>query len=429
MPTKAKSKSKSVVPWLARVGFAPILALLAGCDRGAASLPAQPSSKEPVAVEVVAVGTRPMERKVTALGSLRAMDRATVSIKTSGRLKMLPVDVGTPVEAGQVIAQVEPKDYELRVDQALALLGQARARLGLPIEGDDDTVDLEKTGTVREAVALFQEAKSNLERVRKLETDRISSAQELERAQAEFEVTRSRYLDALQEARERQAILAQRRAEYAIARQQLSDASLRAPFSGIVQERLANVGEFLSGGSPVVTLVRTDPLRLQADIPERDAGAVRVGQSVRVEVDGETNRYTGALARVSPALNEVTRMLRVEAEIANPGYLRPGAFARVEIIVDPCSPALAIPADAVVAFAGTEKAMVITTNQVQERRVRVGRREAGWVEVLTGVKAGEQVIRRPGSLQSGDPVRIAVDAPNAASPPGPGPGPAPKRSS
>lgn len=400
----------SLVP-TARASLALGLMLVSGCDRGTTSTDARSTSKEPVPVEVVTAGTRPMERTVTALGALRALDRATVSIKTSGRLKLLPVDVGSPVESGQIIAQVEPKDYELRVDQALALLGQARARMGLPIEGDDDAVDLEKTSIVREASALFQEAKSNLDRIRKLETDRISSAQELERAQAEFEVTRSRYLDSLQEARERQAILAQRRAEFAIARQQLADASLRAPFSGIVQERLASIGEFLAGGAPVVTLVRTDPLRLQADIPERDAGLVRLGQAVRVEVDGETQRYTGTLARVSPALNEQTRMLRVEAEIANPGHLRPGAFARVEIIVDPGSPALAIPAEALVSFAGTEKAMVVATNLVQERRVRVGRREAAWVEVLSGVKPGDQVIRKPGSLQSGDPVRVVGEAP------------------
>ncbi|MCC7374347.1 MAG: efflux RND transporter periplasmic adaptor subunit [Verrucomicrobiales bacterium] len=385
----------------------------AGCGRGPVPNEGRASKGEPTEVKVAMVGLHPMDRVVTALGSLRALDRATLSVKTTGRLKALPVDVGSPVEAGQVIAQIEPRDYELRVDQALALLSQARARLGLPIEGDDDSVDLEKTGTVREAVALFREAQSNLERIRKLETDRISSAQELDRAQAEFEVTRSRYLDAMQEARERQAILAQRRAEYAIAKQQLSDTSLRAPFAGVIQERLANVGEYLAGGTPVLSVVRTDPLRLQADISERDAGRVRAGQTVRVQLDGETNQVTGTLARVSPALNELTRMLRVEAEIPNPGHLRPGAFARVEIVVEAGAPALAIPTDAVVAFAGTEKALVVSTNEVQERRVRLGRRDAEWVEILGGLKTGDRVVRKPGSLQSGDPVRVTGEGGSA----------------
>jgi RND family efflux transporter MFP subunit len=114
----------------------------------------------------------------------------------------------------------------------------------------------------------------------------------------------------------------------------------------------------------------------------------------------------GDWRRVSPALNEQTRMLRVEAEIPNPGHLRPGAFARVEIVVDAGSSALVIPADALVAFAGTEKALVVSTNEVQERRVRLGRRETDWVEVLGGLKPGDRVVRKPGSLQSGDPVLV-----------------------
>jgi RND family efflux transporter MFP subunit len=347
-----------------------------------------------------------MERLVTVLGTLRAMDRATLSIKTAGRLIALTVDVGSMVEEGEVVAQVDPADYELRVQQALALLAQARARLGLPLEGDDDAVDLEKVSTVREASALFEEARSNLERVRRLAAERISSAAELERAEAEFTVTQNRYLDARQEALERIALLKQRRAEYDIARKQLADTTLHAPFDGLVQERLTNVGEYLSSGSPVLTLVRIDPLRLRADIPERQSHLIVAGQTVRMTLEGDTNRYTGKLARVSPALDERTRMLRVEAEFRNPGHLRPGRFAEVQIVVQEAAPALAIPADAIVAFAGVEKAFVITTNKVVEHRLRLGRRQGSWVEVHDGIVRGDLVVLEPGGLQSGDPVLL-----------------------
>lgn len=356
-------------------------------------------------MEVVAAGMRPMERVVSALGTLRAMDRATLSIKTTGRLRALHVDVGSVVRTGDVLAELEPRDYELRVQQSAALLAQARARVGLPLEGTDDDVDLERLSFVREARALYDEAIRNLDRVRRLQTDRISSEAELERAQAEHDVTRSRYLDALQEARERQAVLAQRRAEHEIARQQLADAALRAPFDGVVQERLTNAGEFLSAGSRVLTLVRTDPLRLQADIPERHAYLVRVGQPVRMVLEGDSHRYAGILARVSPELDGRTRMLRVEAEFPNPGHLRSGAFARVDIVVEQASPALAVPEEALVTFAGTEKVFLALTNRVVEQRLETGRREAGWVEIRRGLKAGDPVIRRPAGLRAGDPVR------------------------
>lgn len=347
-----------------------------------------------------------MERSVTVLGTLRAMDRATLSVKTSGRLNSLLVDVGSFVRAGDVLAQIEPRDYELRVRQAGALLGQARARLGLPVEGNDDDVEEEETSVVRQARALYEEARQNLERIDALQSERILSEAELERAKAEAEVTQNQYLDALQEARERQAVLAQRRAELEIARQQLSDTSLRAPFEGVVQERLTNIGEFLSAGSPVLTLVRTDPLRLQADIPERLAHLIRTGLVVRMTLDGDTNQYSGILARVSPALEERTRMLRVEAEFHNPGHLRPGRFARAQIVVEEALPTTVVSKDAVVTFAGTEKAFLISSNVVVERRLTLGRKEDGRVEVLGGLQPGDRVVLNPGGLQPGNRVEV-----------------------
>lgn len=388
--------------------------LLTGCRPDAADTPGSAAAREAIPVNIARAEPVPMERTVTAFGSLVALDQATVSIKTTGRLRTLAVDVGSPVKAGDVLAQVEPRDYELRLQQAAALLAQARARLGLPIEGEDDSVDPEQTSIVREARARLDEAAANLARERQLQSDRVSSQAQLERAEAEHLVTLNRHRDALLDVRERQAVLAQRRAEFAIAQQQLTDTSLRAPFDGVVQARLTNVGEFLTSGSPVVSLVRVDPLRLRLEIPERQAPLVRVGQPVRMRLDGHGGIHHGVLARVSPALDERTRMLLVEAELKNPGHLKPGAFARAEVVVEAAAPALGIPLDALVTFAGTEKAFTIQTNRAVERRVTTGRRHAGQVEILQGLKAGDPVVRNPGGLQSGDPVRVQDDSPPPA---------------
>lgn len=381
--------------------------LLVGCERPVTQGNGRPS--EPVPVQVSVVGLRPLDRTVTLLGSLLPMDRAPVSIKVTGRLNQLTVDVGSPVTAGQVLGQVEPRDYELRLRQAAALLAQARARVGLQIDGDDDRVDAEKLNTVREAKALFEEAEKGVERVRKLQAQNISSEAELERATAEYQVTLNRYQDALQDIRERQALLAQRRAEFDIARQQVSDTTLKAPFDGVVQERLVNVGQFLSGGSPVLTLVRVDPLRLRLEVPERQSALIQTGQPVRVSFEAATNTYDARIVRVSPALIERTRMLVVEAELKNPGNLRAGLFARAEIVVEQAVPALVIPADSLVTFAGTEKVLVVATNRALERPIVSGRRQDGWIEVLKGLGAGEAVIRKPGGLQSGEPVQVVTN--------------------
>lgn len=379
------------------------LALAAGCGDNTPGA-GKARDKASVTVTTAEASLRPMERTVIALGTLQAIDRATVSIKTTGRLRAFSVDIGSAVKAGDVLVQIEPRDYELRLKQTEALLAQARARLGLTVEGGDDKVDIEKVSTVREARALLAEAEKNVARFRRLQQEKISSEAEMERAQADYLVNLNRYDDSLQDAREKQAVLAQRRAELEIARQQLTDTSVRAPFDGVVQQRLTSMGEFVAAGSPVLVLVRVDPLRLRAEVPERLSSQIRAGQTVRLSLDGDTNSYVGSLQRISPALDERTRMLTVEAEIQNPGHLRPGAFAKAAIVVQSAAPALVVPEDSIVTFAGTERALTIATNTAVEKRITTGRRENGFVEVLKGLRPGERVIRRPEGIQSGDPV-------------------------
>src|SRR5215813_3269057 len=102
-------------------------------------------------VKTTAVAETPFGETVTANGTLAAFDQTTVSVKVPGRVKTLSVDLGSVVKQGQVIAQVDPQDYQLRVQQAEAALAQARARLGLSTEGNDDKIDPENTSTVRQA--------------------------------------------------------------------------------------------------------------------------------------------------------------------------------------------------------------------------------------------------------------------------------------
>ena len=108
-------------------------------------------------------------------------------------------------------------------------------------------------------------------------------------------------------------MLAQRRSEVALARQQLEDAVLRSPIDGIVRARMAVAGEFRTAGTPIVTVVRQDPLRLQLAVPERSAGDVRIGQLVRVTVQGEDDVFEGRVVRLSPSIAEGTRTLAIEA--------------------------------------------------------------------------------------------------------------------
>jgi RND family efflux transporter MFP subunit len=361
-------------------------------------------------VRVVAVQSRSMERVLAVAGTLAAQEQAVLSVKVPGRIARLVVDLGSMVRRDQIIAEIERVDYELRLQQAAAALARARAAVGLPLEGEEDRFDPEATSVVREARAVLEEAVRNRERVRRLSQAGISSPAELDAVEAAYHVALSRHESAREEVRRRQAELAERRAEYRIARQQLDDCALRAPFDGAVQLRQANLGEFLTVGAPVATLLRTDPLRLRLEIPEREAVGVRAGQAVRVRAEGAERTHRGTLTRLSPGITESSRVLVVEADIPNDGSLRPGQFARAEIVLNAHDPGLAVPPHALITFAGIEKVVRVVDGRARETPIRTGRRGADWVEVISGLQPGDLVVLDPGNLRTGEAVTVAVPA-------------------
>jgi len=357
-------------------------------------------------VKVARVEELPVGASVNVTGTLAAQDEATLSIKVPGRVSSIAVDMGSVVRRGQVIAQVEQQDYRLRVQQAEAALQQARARLGLQPQGDDDRFDPEVTGTVRQARAVLEEARQNRQRVASLIESGVVARAEYESADAAFKVAQAKYQDAVEEIRNRQALLSQRRTELSLARQALADTVVVAPFDGLVQEKHASVGEYLGAAAPVVTIVRVNPLRFRGEVPERDAATVRAGQPVRVTVEGDRGLYAGRIVRLSPTINQQNRVLVVEAEITNPGSLRPGGFARAEIVTNSGDVAVTVPANAVVTFAGIEKVITVENGKAREKPITTGRRAETWTEVLSGINVGESVVLDPGNLQSGQPVNV-----------------------
>src|SRR5207237_2965619 len=153
--------------------------------------------------------------------------------------------------------------------------------------------DPEQTATVRQARALLNQANFDRERAAKLVEQGVISRASIDSVDAAYRVAQGRYQDALEEIRNRQALLSQRRSELALARQQLADTSVYAPLDGTVQEKRTSVGEYLAAGAPVVSIVKVDPLRLRAEVPEREAPHVHEGQRVQVTVEGDPVTYQG----------------------------------------------------------------------------------------------------------------------------------------
>jgi len=347
------------------------------------------------------------DRRVTATGTLAADEQVLLGTKVAGRVAELPVDLGSRVRRGQIVARLDPTDARLRADQAVAALQQARVRLGLPAEGTDDRVVPEQTSLVAQARAVLEDARLTRDRLAGLWKEGAIARAQLDTAEASLAVAEGRYQDALEEVRTRQALLLQRRSELELARQHLADTSVRSPIDGAVSERRTSVGEFLAAGAPVATIVKLHPLRLRLAVPEREAGGIRAGQRVMVTVEGALGQARGRVARISPAITEQSRTLLVEAEVDNEGGgLRPGAFARADIVVAGDLRVVTVPASALVSFAGIEKVLTVQQNRAVEVRVQTGRRHGDRVEVLSGLAPGTPVVAEPGNLTTGQAVTV-----------------------
>jgi RND family efflux transporter MFP subunit len=362
----------------------------------------------PKLVHVLPAAQAPVTGGTVVTGTLAAEDQVVLSFKVAGRVNDVAVDLGSRVRKGQLIAHLDPTDFRLRVRQAEAALQQARARLGLSPNGTDDGVDPEHTPLVRQAHAMLDEARRSRDRMSELWERQLIARAELDAATATLQVAEGRHEDAIEEVRNRQAVLAERRSELAIARQQLLDSELKAPLDAAVRQRHASAGEYLVAGSPIVTLVRIHPLRLRLAVPERVASGIRVGQLVNVTVEGDLTAYQGQVARLSPAISEEDRTLLVEAEVPNEhGRLRPGAFAEAEIVTESGRQAVFVPASSIVAFAGTEKVMTVRDGLSVEIRVQTGRRLGDRVEIVDGLRPEELVVVEPGNLVGGEPVTVS----------------------
>jgi HlyD family secretion protein len=397
---------KSTIHTAFALAFAAAACAPTGAGPGTPTSTGSPSAA-PRQVRIASVEEVVWEKSLRVTGELAEFESATLSTKVPGRIGSIAVDFGARVAKGAPIAEIDPKDYELRVVQSEAALSAARALLGLTTEAADDVVDPARTAVVSKAQAELDDALRENQRLVELQQSGVSAQADLDKSRARLAQAESDLQDARESVQNRAALVAQRRAELAIAKQQLADTRIVAPFDGVVVSRQVGTGDFLAAGAAVARLVDDDPLRLRLELREGDAPFVRLGQGVRVVLDSESEALQTQLVRLSPTLDTRTRTLTVEAELPNPdGRLRAGAFARAEIVVEPDARALGVPPEALVAFAGIDKVFLVVEGVAQERRVVVGRREATRVEIVSGVAAGDVVVLVPGGLQSGARVEI-----------------------
>lgn len=208
-----------------------------------------------------------------------------------------------------------------------------------------------------------------------------------------MEAARQQFESARNGAAQQYQALQAARARVALARKSLADTVVRAPFAGLVAERLVSVGDYVTSGTKVAVVVRVDRLRVQLTIPEQFIAAVGAGQPVSFEVDAYPGRrFVGHVRYVSPALESNQRALTVEAVVPNPSKeLKPGRFATARVELPDRTPGLLVPSSAVRTSGGTSRLFVVAANHVEERIVTLGQVTEGLVEITTGLAKGERV--------------------------------------
>jgi len=390
-----------------------LILLLSGCNAAPGSTAASSSGRGNRGedslrkVTTVVAVEKPIEQLIVVTGTLAAEQEIVLGMKVAGRIAELPVDLGSVVHKNDVIARLDTTDFRLRVTQSETALQQARVRLGLSPAGTEEDVNLEQLAPVRQARAQMDGAKARLDRALQLSQSGLMAKADLDATSSAYKVTEAQYADSLDEARNRQGVLAQRKSELEIAKQQLADAVTYAPIDGTIRGRSANVGQYVAAGAPLVTLVQMSPLRLRTEVPERESANIRAGMPVRLTVEGSNGEHQGKVARLSPSFDEVNRTLLVETEVDNAaGVIRPGAFARAEIVTSSSQRALMVPAASVVTFAGIDRVFTVTGDTASEKRIKTGRRTDAGVEILDGIATGDQVVLNPGNMTNGEKVLV-----------------------
>lgn len=375
----------------------PLLGWLAICGCGSSSSPqAQGPTEKPLPTlqtAVLEIHPQTWPKIVRSQGSLVADEVAAVGTRVAGRVDEVHVDLGDFVKQGEVLAVLDQEEFLLAVEQAEAQLAQARSAVGLRPEDSVASLNPLNAPPVRQEKAVWDEAIANLNRSKRLRQENAMSAAEYDQIAAAERVAEARYASALNSVYEKIALINVRQAELSLAKQRLADATIRAPFDGLIQQRQIAPGAYVQVGDQIATLVRTNPLRFRGLIPERHAQHLAMGQTVRLKVESVPKPLTVAVTRISPSLDQFNRSLLFEASIDNQKRdLRTGLFAEAEIVIDPNAQSLIVPESAVSEFAGAEKVWKVKDGIADEVEILTGERRDGNIQILQGVEDGDVIL-------------------------------------
>jgi multidrug efflux pump subunit AcrA (membrane-fusion protein) len=388
----------------------PLLALLAAAGCGTNATSERAASSEPPAPVTIATERaveQPITRYVSVSGTLTAEEQAEVAAEIAGRVMVTPVERGTVVRAGSPLVRIAAEEAEAQAREAEANAAQIQARLG---QSTGEGFEAERVPEVATARATSELARTEFERARALHEHMLISQAEFDQRRAQAENAQRQYESARNAAEQQRQALAAARARLTLAQKALADTVVRAPFDGVVAERLVSVGDYVTRGTKVASVMRVHPLRVQLTVPAQYIASMDVGRAVTLVVDAYPDRmFTGSVRYISPGVSADSRALVVEAVVPNEtGMLKPGLFVTAQIEQASSTPAILVPSDAVRTVTGTSRVFVVVGDRVEERIVTTGQAVGPLVEVTTGLKAGDRIaVSNLAQLADATPIAVA----------------------
>ena len=391
-----------------------------GERRGNANANATEDAGPVVAITVGRTEGREVPAVIQATGSLVADESSSVAPKVAGKVADIAVNVGDFVTQGDLIARIDDRDARLElisaqagVKQAQAAVRQAEARLGLGPNGSFNAASIPEVraanASYQLALAELKQAETNEKRYRELvetgdvaliayeqfRTTRDTARARANNAKEQLDAAANNARQNNQAIRSAEANVEAAQALVATANQAIADTVIRAPFAGFISERQVAVGEFVSTATVIVTLLRTNPIKIQIQVAEADVPTVALGRGVSIEVDAyRGRRFAGTVTAINPAVDAVSRSAIVEASIDNSGNaLRTGMFATARINKEGGSTGVFVNRAAINNHQPTQsyRAFVIVEGIARLRVIQLGTEEGDSIQILSGLNVDEIV--------------------------------------
>lgn len=315
--------------------------------------------QKPIIVNVIQAGYQTLADKITAVGSLKALDTVKISAEIAGQVAQIDFVAGNYVKQGSALIQLDDAIYQ-------ANLKSAKADLTLSSVNYKRTADITKQGLLPQ--------------------------QQLDTALADLQ---------------------DKQADVDVKSKQVDKMTLRAPFDGLLGPRLVSIGDYIAVGQPLVTIVNINNLTLEYKVPENYLAQLQRGQKVQIKTNAYPKRnFVGTVSFISPTVDEDTRTIMLQATIPNDDHLlRPGLFVQLSQQLGAVKQILVIPEECLIPTIDGDRVFTVVAGKAVSKPVKTGLRNGRWVQVISGINAGDAVVSA-GQQKLKDGAEVTVAAAN-----------------